>query len=173
MIKFLSVCLISQRYHVFTSTENAKKEVMQTLLTTVWIMNIFWMKCVISLNGNMASQSKGILHVKLTWYQHSQAALSTYSCHCLSIVTISFTNTNNSISGCPTGRQSSSIVLSASTCARHRLLNAQLFPSCRRTSTPLLLTRDKSIYVCCFWFWNAERSLFLWYFEKIALKAVP
>lgn len=108
--------------------------------------------------------------VQLAWHEHSQVAVSTHSCCHLSIVTnASFTNTSNPISGCPSGRQSSSMVVSASASARHGLLNAQLFRSCRRTSPPLLLTRDKSVCVCCFWFWNAERSLFLCYFEKITL----
>ena len=150
----------------------------QTLFTIIWIMSTLWMKCVISLNGNMVSHQREYCmwnKVQLTWFEHSQMAVSIHSCRHLSILTdTNFTNTNSPISGCLSGRQSSSMALSASTCARHGLLNAQLFPSCRSTSTPLLLTRDKFIYVCCFWFWNAERSLFLWYFEKnYSLKVIP
>lgn len=110
--------------------------------------------------------------VRLIWYEHSQMAIFIHSSYLLSIVIdTNFLNTNNPMSGCPSGRQSSSTVLSGSTCARHGLLTAQLFPSCRKTSTPLLLTRDKSIYVSLFWLWNSERSFFLFFFFfKIVLR---
>ena len=71
--------------------------------------------------------------VRLTWYEHFQMATSIYNSCLLSFeMDTSFTNTNNPISACPSGRQSSSMVLSGSMCARHGLLNARLFPSCRR-----------------------------------------